>query len=204
MKDSAWKRPRIDMTLVQLYERGKVPSHIRVRDITLPLIRPIPGYITGFSGRPHFNLMYAGQYAEAQKKEMILVELEAHYEQSLYQGLLTLDAVQKYDVLNMLRVNKDLVAHIAAYWKHWIIEEEGTQAEDHYNWRRPADFIAQRPDFIPKLLQQNEFKHVKLFTYPVYTPFHDKPLTVTSFRADYPLITNARVSFHPDIEVTLD
>lgn len=204
MKKAAEGARRIDMAILQFYELGQAPSHLRVRDITLPLITPILGYITGLSGHSSRSVTYAGQYAKAQEKEMVMVNLAVSYQQSMpmYKGVL--EVVKEYDALNILRATNDLIAHIAAYWKQWIIEDEGAAAEGEYSWKRPDDFIARRPDFIPRLLQQKEFEHIHLFTHPVYTLFHDKPVTVTSFRADYPFIESARARLHPDIEVTLD
>lgn len=198
------KRPGIDVTVVLFYKSGHVPTRISVPEITLPLSRRMDGYITGLSGHQRLDgMMYARQYADSKRMEMIVIDLLVGFKEPLYPKVLPPELVKEHDVLNLFRVSKDLIAVIAAYWKEWVIEDEGTRAESRYDWSRPADFVARRPDLLPRLLALSEFDHIHLVTHPVIAAYHDKPLTATSFRVGYPLIERASARFHPNIEVTL-
>jgi hypothetical protein len=198
------KRPGIDVTVVQFFKPKKAPRRIEVPSITTPLVKSIPGFITGLSGHQRLNgLMYARQYADANELEMIVVDLLARFERPLYPKVMPPESVKDHDVLNIVRSSKDLIELIAGHWREWVIASEGKKGEQKYDWARPTDFVARRPDLIAKLLELEEFNHVQIVTHPVMTKFSDQPLTATTLRAGYPLIVEANARFHPDIEVAL-
>ncbi|WP_250475101.1 hypothetical protein [Caballeronia sp. GAFFF1] len=198
------KRPAIDVTVVQFFKPTSVPHRIQVRSITTPLQKSLPGFITGLSGHQRLNgLMFARQYADAHQLEMIVVDLLAGFQRPLYTKVMPPASVKDHDVLNMMRISKDLVGKIADYWQKWVVASEGKKAENKYDWSRPSDFVARRPDLIGKLLELEEFHHVAIVTHPVMTQFSDQPLTATSFRAHSPSIVEAHARFHPEIEVAL-
>lgn len=197
------KRPGIDVSVVLFYKQGKVPSTIRVSEITLPLATKIPGFITGLSGHQCLNgLMYARQYADERNLEMIVVDLLVEFELPLFPKVMRSEFVKDHDVLNMQRISKDLIEELAAHWQEWI-SKEPSRRNIMYDWERPSDFVANRPDLIPELLSLDEYKHINIVTHPVKTVFHDKPLTATSFPIGYPRITRASARFHPNIELIL-
>jgi hypothetical protein len=198
-------KPRgIEVTVPFFCPPQSIPARIRLFDITMPTTRKIPGYITGLSGfSVERNLHLAAQYAAARQLEMIVIDLLVGYTQPLSTQFRSLEHLKAHDVLSLFRASKALIEELAAYWKEWTIEDEGAQAEARYDWRRPADFIARRPDFMPRLLQQEEFAHLHLLAHPVMTPFHDKPLTVTSFRSDYAPIVRAHPRLHPEMAVMM-
>ena len=196
------KRPGIDVSVVLFYKPGNIPAQLHVPEITVPLSRRMQGYITGLSGHQRMeSMMYARQHADAHRLEMIVVDLLVGFELPLYPKMLPPELLGEHDVLNLFRASKEMIALIAEYWQQWVIEDEGTRAKARYEWSRPSDFVARRPDLLPRLLELEEFSHIHLVTYPVIAAYHDKPLTATSFRADYPLIERASARFHPDIEV---
>jgi hypothetical protein len=198
------KRPGIDVTVVQFYKANNVPQRIHVPDISTPLVRKIPAYITGLSGHQRLDgMMYARQYADAKGLEMIVVDLLVAFDHPLYPKVMPPELVKQHDVLSMYRISKDLVEQIAGHWKEWVAEDEGTRAVSKYDWGRTADFVGRRPDLLPRLLALDEFKHINLITHPALTSFHDMPLTATSFRVGYPRIVSASARFHPDIELSL-
>jgi hypothetical protein len=173
------KRPGIDVSVVLFYKPGNIPAQLNVPGITLPL----------------------SQYADAHRLEMIVVDLLVGFELPLYPKMLPPELLGEHDVLNLFRASKEMIALIADYWQQWVIEDEGTRAKARYEWSRPTDFVARRPDLLPRLLELEEFSHIHLVTYPVIAAYHDKPLTATSFPVGYPLIERASARFHPDIEV---
>ncbi|WP_147426662.1 hypothetical protein [Trinickia fusca] len=196
------KRPGIDVSVVLFYKSGSIPPQLNVRDVTLPLARRMPGYITGLSGHQRMeSMMYARQHADAKRLEMIVIDLLVGFELPLYPKVLPPELVKEHDVLNLFRASKELIACIADYWQQWVVEDEGQRAKDRYEWTKPADFVARRPDLLPRLFELEEFDHIHVVTHPVITAYHDKPLTATSFRIDHPLIERASARFHPDIEV---
>jgi hypothetical protein len=196
------KRPGIDVTVVEFFKPQRVPHRIQAPLITTPLQKSIPGFITGLSGHQRLNgLMFARQYADAHKLEMIVVDLLVAFERPLYTRVMPPEAIKDHDVLNMMRINKHLVEKIAGYWQQWVVASEGKKAENKYDWSRPSGFVARRPDLIAKLLEMEEFHHIEIVTHPVMTAFSDQPLTATSLRANYPSIVEANARFHPDIEV---
>lgn len=198
------KRPGIDVTVVLFFKPGDIPARLSVGDITLPLTRRMNGYITGLSGHQRMDsMMYARQYADAKRLEMIVIDLLVGFKKPLYPKVLPPELVKEHDVLNLFRASKDLIADIAGYWKEWVIEDEGARAETRYEWNRPADFVARRPDLLPRLLELKDFSHINLVTHPVIASYHDTPATATSFRVGYPHIESASARFHPDIEVQL-
>lgn len=146
--------------------------------------------------------MFARQYADAKKMEMIVIDLLVGFTQPMYPNVMPPELVHEHDVLNLFRVSKSLIAEIAAYWREWIVEGEGEVAANQYDWARPADFVARRPDLLPRLLEQEAFAHINLVTHPVLTSFSDqRPVTATSFRVGYPRIERVSARFHPDIEI---
>ncbi|KAG0184463.1 hypothetical protein DFQ28_011090 [Apophysomyces sp. BC1034] len=197
-------RSGIKVAVVLFCKPGCVPERISVREITLPLDRAIRGYTTGLSGHQCLDgMMYARQYADAKRLEMIVIDLLVDFTQPLYPKMLPPERVAEHDVLNLFRASKSLIAEIAAHWKEWVKEEEGEAAENQYNWLRPIDFVARRPNMLPRLLKLKQFSHINVVTHPVFTTYSDRALTVTSFRVDYPYIEQASARFHPDIEVVL-
>ncbi len=198
-------KPRgIEVTVLFFCPPDRIPARVRVSDITLPTTRKIAGYTTGLSGfGVERHLHIAAQYAAAQRLEMVVIDLLVGYTQPLSSQLRSLEHLKAHDVLSLFRASRALIEELAVYWKAWIMEDEGAQAEARYHWRRPADFVARRPDFIPRLLQHDEFAHIHLLTHPVMTPFHHKPLTATSFRAGYPRVMRARARLHPEMEVVV-
>lgn len=198
------KRPGIDVTVVQFFKPRSVPARIKVPSITTPLVKTIPGFITGLSGHQRLNgMMYARQYADHRELEMIVVDLLVGFERPLYPKVMPPESLKDHDVLNIVRSNKDLIELLAGYWREWVVASEGKRAENKYDWSRATDFVARRPDLIAQLLEVDEFKHVQIVTHPVITQFSDQALTATSLRAGYPLIVEANARFHPDIEVAL-
>jgi hypothetical protein len=198
------KRPGIDVTVVQFFKPKSVPRLIKVPTITTPLVKSIPGFITGLSGHQRLTgLMYARHYADANELEMIVVDLLVGFERPLYPKVMPPESVKDHDVLNIIRSNKDLIEWMAGHWREWVIGSEGKKAEHKYDWSRASDFVARRPDLIAKLLELDEFKHVQIVTHPVMTEFSDQALTATTLRAGYPLIVEATARFHPDIEVAV-
>ncbi|WP_060094030.1 hypothetical protein [Burkholderia ubonensis] len=198
------KRPGIDVTVVLFYKSGSVPARIDVEDITLPLSRSIRGYTTGLSGHQRLDgLMYARQHADAKRLEMIVIDLLVGFTQPIYSKVLPPELVAEHDVLNLFRVSKSLIAEIAEHWRKWVRDEEGASAENQYDWSRPTDFVARRPDLLPRLLRLKQFSHINVVTHPVLTAFSDRPLTATSFRVGYDHIEQASARFHPDIEVVV-
>lgn len=198
------KRPGIDVSVVVFHKPGQLPARLHVSEITVPLARRIPGYVTGLSGHQRMeSMMYARQYADAKRLEMIVVDLLVGFELPLYPKVLPPELVKEHDVLNLFRASKELIAWIAEYWQQWVIEDEGQRAKTRYEWTRPADFVARRPDLLPRLLELEPFRHIHIVTHPVITGYHDKPLTATSFRVGYPMIERASARFHPDIEIVL-
>src|SRR5260364_156815 len=166
-------KPRgIEVTVPFFCPPERIPARICLSDITMPTLRKIPSYITGLSGfSVERNLHLAAQYAAARTLEMVVIDLLVGYTQPLSMHFRSLERIQSHDVLSLCRASRALIEALAAYWKAWIVEDEGAQAEACYDWRRPADFIARRPDFIPHLLQQDAFAHLHLLTHPVMTPF---------------------------------
>jgi hypothetical protein len=196
------KRPGIDVSVVLFYKPGNIPGQLSVSDITLPLSRRMQGFVTGLSGHQRMeSMMYARQYADSHRLEMIVIDLLVGFELPLYPKMLPPELVKEHDVLNLFRASKELIALIADHWQQWVVDDEGTRAKTRYEWSRPSDFVARRPDLLPRLLELDEFDHIHLVTYPAITAYHDKPLTATSFRVGYPLIERASARFHPDIEV---
>ncbi|KVO15164.1 hypothetical protein WJ74_10965 [Burkholderia ubonensis] len=192
------------MTVVLFYKSGSVPTRIDVEDITLPLSRSIRGYTTGLSGHQRLDgLMYARQHADAKRLEMIVIDLLVGFTQPIYTKVLPPELVAEHDVLNLFRVSKSLIAEIAEHWRKWVRDEEGASAENQYDWSRPTDFVARRPDLLPRLLRLKQFSHINVVTHPVLTAFSDRPLTATSFRVGYDHIEQASARFHPDIEVVV-
>jgi hypothetical protein len=148
-------------------------------------------------------MMYARQYADNKGLEMIVVDLLVAFVQPLYPKVMPPELVKDHDVMSMFRISKDLVEQIASHWKEWVAEDEGAKAATKYDWARPADFVGRRPDLLPRLLALDEFRHINLITHPALTPFHETPLTATSFPVGYPRIVSASARFHPDIELSL-
>ncbi|SEI14348.1 hypothetical protein [Paraburkholderia hospita] len=198
------KRPGIDVSVVLFYKSGSVPARISVQEVTLPLARTIKGYTTGLSGHQRMDgMMYARQYADAKKLEMIVIDLLVGFTQPIYPKVLPPELVSEIDVLNFFRISKSLIAEIAAHWKKWIRDDEGESAENQYDWSRPTDFVARRPDMLPRLLKLKHFSHINVVTHPVISAYSDRPLTATTFRSGYSHIESASARFHPDIEVVL-
>jgi len=198
------KRPGIDVAGVLFYKRGQVPAQLSVSDMTLPLVRRMNGYVTGLSGHERdIGMMYARQHADAKRLEMVVVDLLVGFERPLYPKKLQPDLVSEVDVLNMKLISKELTAQIAEFWREWVIEDEGARAETNYDWAHPSDFVARRPDLLPRLLELDQFAHINMVTHQVITAYHDKPLTATSFKIGYPRIASASARFHPDIEVVI-
>jgi len=193
------KRLGIDVAVVLFYERNAVPTTLHVSEITLPLVRKIPGFVTGLSGHQCLNgLMFARQYADKRGMEMIVIDLLVECELPLNPKVMRIEVLGEHDLLSMQRMSKELSSEIALYWQHWTAGD--TVA---YDWDRPADFVARRPDLLPKLLEQDAFKHFNMVTHPAMTVFHDSALTATSFRVEYPRITQAVARFHPELKVVL-
>ncbi|WP_133118041.1 hypothetical protein [Burkholderia ubonensis] len=198
------KRPGVDVTVVLFYKPGSVPAKIDVKEISLPLPRPIRGYVTGLSGHQRMDgMMYARQFADAKRLEMLVVDLLVGFDRPMYPKVLPPELVHEHDVLNLFRASKSLIAEIAEHWQEWIVADEGEGALVHYDWSRPADFVARRPDLLPKLLKLKEYAHINLVTHPVIASYSDRSLTATSFRVGYPKIERAVARFHPDIEIVV-
>jgi hypothetical protein len=198
------KRPGIDVTVVLFYKAGNIPSSLSVPDITLPLSRRMEGYTTGLSGHQRMDsMMYARQYADSKRLEMIVIDLLVGFQLPLYPKVLPPELLKDHDVLNLFRASKELIADIAGYWKEWVIADEGARGANRYEWSRPADFVARRPDLLPRLLEVEEFRHINLVTHPVITSYHDMAVTATSFRVGYERIVSASARFHPNIELKL-
>lgn len=190
----------IDVTVVLFFNKKRVPSSIKVSEITLPLTRKIPGYLTGLSGHQRLEgLMFARQYADQNDLRMIVIDLVVEFEKPRYLKIMGYENLKDHDVFVVSRITKDFVGILANYWFNWIPKK----AAQDIDWARPSDFIAHHPEYIPDLLQLDDFKHVNIITFPVFTTFHDKPLTATAVRTDYGKITKASARFH-DIEVILD
>lgn len=201
------KAPGIDVSIVLFCKSGAVPSRILVRDICLGLARPIEGYVTGLSGHQRMqSMMQAREYADAKRREMIVVDLLVNFEQPLYPKVLPPEELPNHDVLNLFRASKELVAHIAAHWKVWVEKDEGVHGLTKYEWSRPTDFVARRTDLLPRLLALPEFRHINVITHPAIASYHTQPVTATSFKVKYVTEENigrASARFHPDIEVVV-
>lgn len=201
------KAPGIDVSVVLFCKPGAVPARLAVREISLGLARPIAGYVTGLSGHQRMqSMMHAREYADAKRREMIVVDLLVNFGQPLYPKVLPPEELVNHDVLNLFRASRELVAHIAGHWKPWVKKDEGEQALTKYEWSRPADFVARRTDLLPRLLALPEFRHINVITHPAVTNYHGQPVTATSIKVNYVSsehISRAAARFHPDIEVVV-
>ena len=197
------KRPGIDVAVVLFFKRSTIPSKIRIREFSMSLANKIPGFITGLSGQHGLaGMMFARKYADERDLEMVVVDLFVEVDRPLYPKVLKPEDLPEVDLLNIVRSNKDMITRMGTLWQSWI-EEEHKGIAASYDWTKPGDFLARRPDLLPRLLKQPDFKHVNVVTHPVMTSFHLNPLTATSFPSNYGKIMSASARFHPDIEVIL-
>lgn len=196
------KRPGIDVSIVLFFKPKSIPEVLDLKKISLSLPRPIRGFTTGLSGHQRLDgLMFARKYADERKLEMIVIDMLVDFEKPLYPKVMPPEELPKHDVLNLFRVSKSLIEEIASYWREWVIEDEGQGAEHAYDWAKPLDFVARRPDLLPRLLEEEEFQHINLVTHPVLTTFSSRALTATTFRTGYPSIDRVNARFHPDIKI---
>lgn len=198
------KGPGIDVAVVLFFKPKEMPSKIRIRDFTMPLANRIPGFITGLSGQQGLlGMMHARKYADEKRMEMIVVDLFVELDLPLYPKVLKPEDLPNVDLLNLNRSSKDLIEGIGAKWKKWISADSDGGVAAGYDFTKVADFVARRPEYLPRLLRETDFKHVHVVTHPVVTAFHATPLTATSLPAGYAKIKSANARLHPDIEIVL-
>lgn len=198
------KGPGIDVAVVLFFKPKEMPAKISIRDFTMPLANKIPGFITGLSGQQSLlGMMHARKYADAKRLEMIVVDLFVELDLPLYPKVLKPEDLPGVDLLNLNRSSKDLIEWIGDKWKKWISGDSSAGTAAGYDFAKATDFIARRPEYLPRLLREPEFQHLHLVTHPVITAFHPTPLTATSLPSDYVKIKTAEARLHPDIEVVL-
>jgi len=198
------KGPGIDVAVVLFFKPKEIPSKVRIRDFTMPLANKIPGFITGLSGQQGLlGMMHARAYADAKHLEMIVVDLFVELDLPLYPKVLKSEDLPNVDLLNLNRTSKDLIEWIGDKWKTWILADSSSGSAPGYDFMKVTDFVARRPEYLPRLLREPAFKHLHLVTHPVITAFHPTPLTATSLPLNYPKIKSATARLHPDIEVVL-
>lgn len=134
------------------------------------------------------------------RQDIYVIEVSLNAEKSIV-DFLTFDDLKRTRFLSMERASKAVLECIHSYWRGYL-REEGRSDEwisANVEWRHHR-FMSDRPDLVPRLGMEHEFRHLALIAFQIV---EGREIYKAATVLDPTAITEMKWTVNPDLQVTI-
>lgn len=200
------------LTMVYMAQNEVVPPVIKLDDLILPGVPPIPGWVQGFYGHSATpGMTHASTLLQEASKDLhaksAKISVPLDVPSSLTLRVLQEENLAKTQFYHCCRLAEPLAKKLSHFWISSMGDEgvyDSVLENININWKYPEKYIPAFPQVIQRLVELPELSHIKVFIYPVKLTGNSPVrgiVYVGATRREY--IEEAHMLYYPDVKIEI-